>query len=78
MEGNFLRTLLAIAHIIIAVLLMGAVLVQQRKQGGFSGIFGGGTQADSGQWQRFTGMTKITIILAAAFMITSVLLVLIS
>ncbi|MBR1418770.1 MAG: preprotein translocase subunit SecG [Synergistaceae bacterium] len=73
-----MRTLLAIAHIIIAVLLMGAVLVQQRKQGGFSGIFGGGTQADSGQWQRFTGMTKITIILAAAFMITSVLLVLIS
>ena len=73
-----MRTLLAIAHIIIAVLLMGALLVQQRKQGGFSGIFGGGTQADSGQWQRFTGMTKITIILAAAFMITSVLLVLIS
>lgn len=73
-----MRTLLAVAHIIIAVLLMGAVLIQQRKQGGFSGIFGGGTQADSGQWQRFTGMTKITIILAAAFMITSVLLVLIS
>ena len=73
-----MRTLLAVAHIIIAVLLMGAVLLQQRKQGGFSGIFGGGTQADSGQWQRFTGMTKITIILAAAFMITSVLLVLIS
>lgn len=78
MEGNFLRTLLAIAHIIISILLMGAVLIQQRKQGGFSGIFGGGTQADSGQWQRFTSMTKVTIILAAAFMITSVLLILIS
>lgn len=73
-----MRTLLSIAHIIISVLLMAAVLIQQRKQGGFSGIFGGGTQADAGQWQRFSGMTKITIVLAAAFMITSVFLVLLS
>ncbi len=73
-----MRTLLAIVHIIVSIVLMAAVLIQQRKQGGFSGIFGGGTQADAGQWQRFTGLTKITIVLAAVFMITSVLLVLLS
>ena len=55
-----------------------AVLIQQRKQGGFSGVFGGGTQADTGQWQRFTGLTKLTIILAVVFMITSFFIVFIN
>ena len=58
--------------------MIAIVLLQQRKQGGFSGVFGGGTQADSGQWQRFTGATKVTIVLAAVFMITSFLLVFMS
>ena len=52
-----------------------AVLIQQRKQGGFSGVFGGGTQADTGQWQRFTSLTKLTIILAVVFMVTSFFIV---
>ncbi|MBR1671429.1 MAG: preprotein translocase subunit SecG [Fretibacterium sp.] len=73
-----MRVLFSALHIVIAILLMVAVLAQQRKQGGFSGVFGGGTQADSGQWQRFSGMTKVTVVLAAAFMITSVCLVLLS
>ena len=70
-----MRVLLSIVHIIVALFMVFVVLLQQRKQGGFSGVFGGGTQADSGQWQRFTPLTKITIVLASVFMVTSFLLV---
>ena len=73
-----MRILLSIVHIIVAVLMSAIVLLQQRKQGGFSGIFGGGTQADAGQWQRFSELTKITIILAVIFMLTSFFLVFMS
>ena len=72
-----MKTFLGIIHIILCIALSGVVLLQQRKQGGFSGIFGGGTQADmTGQWQRFTGLTKITVILTGIFMVTSIILVL--
>lgn len=71
-----MRTLLSLVHIVIAVLLMIVVLAQHRKQGGFSGVFGGGTQADTGQWQRFTGLTKISVVLASVFMLTSLVLAL--
>ncbi len=70
-----MRVLLSCVHIIIAVLMTLIILVQQRRQGGFTGIFGGGTQSDSGQWQRFSALTKITIVLAAIFMVTSFFLV---
>lgn len=70
-----MRVLLSCIHIIVSVMLIAIVLLQQRKQGGFSGVFGGGTQADTGTWQRFTGATKITIVLAAVFMVTSFFLV---
>ena len=48
---------IAILHILIAFALMGVIILQQRKQSGFAGVFGGGTQADmsSGQWQRLSG-----------------------
>lgn len=73
-----MKTFLGIVHILLCIALSGAVLLQQRKQGGFAGIFGGGTQADAGgnQWQRFTGLSKITVVLTAIFMVTSVVLVL--
>jgi len=73
-----LKTFLGIVHILLCIALSGAILLQQRKQGGFSGIFGGGTQADMGgsQWQRFTGLTKITVVLTGLFMVTSIILVL--
>ncbi len=72
-----MKTFLGIIHIILCIALSGVVLLQQRKQGGFAGIFGGGTQADmTGQWQRFTGLTKITVILTGIFMVTSIILVL--
>ncbi len=73
-----MRVLLSVIHIIVAIVITAIVLLQQRKQGGFAGIFGGGTQADSGQWQRFSQLTKITIILSAVFMLTSFFLVLMS
>lgn len=73
-----MRVLLSIIHIIVALFMVFIVLLQQRKQGGFSGVFGGGTQADTGQWQRFSGLTKITIVLSTVFMITSFLLVFLS
>lgn len=70
-----MRAILAVIHIVVSVMLIFAVLIQHRKQGGFSGVFGGGTQADAGQWQRFTGLTKLTIILAVVFMVTSFFIV---
>ncbi|MGC9372298.1 MAG: preprotein translocase subunit SecG [Thermovirgaceae bacterium] len=68
---------LMVVHIILAVSLMIVILLQQRKQGGFSGVFGGGTQADAtgGQWQRFTILSKVTVLLAALFLISSLMLV---
>lgn len=73
-----MKTFLGIIHILLCIALSGVVLLQQRKQGGFAGIFGGGTQADMGgsQWQRFTGLTKITVVLTGLFMATSIILVL--
>ncbi|MBQ2616814.1 MAG: preprotein translocase subunit SecG [Synergistaceae bacterium] len=70
-----MRAVLSVIHIVVSVMMIFAVLIQQRKQGGFSGVFGGGTQADSGQWQRFTNLTKLTIILAVIFMVTSFFIV---
>ena len=70
-----MRAILALVHIVVSVMMIFAVLIQQRKQGGFSGVFGGGTQADTGQWQRFTSLTKMTIILAVIFMLTSFFIV---
>ena len=61
----------------LGVAVGGAGLVQQRKTGGFSGAFGGGTQADmsGGQWQRFTTLTKLSIILIALFLFIFLLIV---
>jgi len=52
--------------------------MQQRKSGGFSGMFGGGTQADGGAWQRMSGLTKISAVLMGLFMLISLILVVIS
>ncbi len=73
-----MRTVISIVHILLCIALSGVVLLQQRKQGGFSGMFGGGTQADMGasQWQRFSGLTKVTVLLFAVFMLTSIVLIL--
>ncbi len=72
------KTILGVIHILLCFSLSGVILLQQRKQGGFSGIFGGGTQADMGgsQWQRFTGLSKVTVVLTVLFMVTAIVLVL--
>lgn len=72
-----MKTALTVIHVLLCILLISVVLMQRRKQGGFGGVFGGGSQADmsASQWQRFTGLTKITVVVAALFMITSVVLV---
>jgi preprotein translocase subunit SecG len=71
-----MKMFLSLIHIVLSVMLMVVVLLQHRKQGGFGGVFGGGTQADAGQWQRFTSLTKVTIVLAGLFMVSSLLLIL--
>ncbi len=73
-----MKTFLTVIHIVIAISVMVVILLQQRKQGGFTGVFGGGTQADmsGGQWQRFTALSKVTIVLGILFLVTSLILVL--
>jgi preprotein translocase subunit SecG len=72
-----MKIFLSLTHVVLCVTLMAAVLLQHRKQGGFGGAFGGGTQMDAGQWQRFTGLTKLTIVVAGLFMLNSILLLLV-
>ncbi|MDR3255590.1 MAG: preprotein translocase subunit SecG [Synergistaceae bacterium] len=73
-----MKTFLSIIFLALCIGLIGAILIQQRKSGGFSGNFGGGgTQMDvsGGSWQRMSSLTKITVAMAAAFMLLSVILV---
>ncbi|PIE54795.1 MAG: preprotein translocase subunit SecG [Dethiosulfovibrio peptidovorans] len=75
-----MKIAISLLHVVLCLILMAVVLMQHRKQGGFGGIFGGGSQADmsgSSQWQRFTALTKITVVVTTLFMITSVALVII-
>jgi preprotein translocase subunit SecG len=69
-----MRVLVGILHILVCAALIAVVMMQQRKSGGFTGSFGGGTQMDnSGTWQRMTSLTKVTSILMVAFMVLSLL-----
>lgn len=73
-----MKILLSIAFVALCVCLMGVILMQHRKSGGFSGNFGGGgTQMDasSGSWQRMTSVTKLTVVLTAVFMVLAMILV---
>lgn len=71
-----MKIFLAIIHLVICVALMGVVMIQHRKSGGFSGSFGGGgTQADAsgGSWQRMNSLTKTTVLLTGVFFLLSLL-----
>ena len=70
-----MRTLLSIFQILLSIVLMAAVMLQHRKQGR-GGIFGGATMADptANQWSRFTGLSKLTVVLCALFMVNSLVL----
>jgi protein translocase, SecG subunit len=71
-----LKIFLAIIHLVICVALMGVIMIQHRKSGGFTGSFGGGgTQADTsgGSWQRMNSLTKTTVLLTGGFFLLSLL-----
>ncbi|TET21906.1 MAG: preprotein translocase subunit SecG [Candidatus Stahlbacteria bacterium] len=71
-------------HILLSLLLVVIVLVQQRSKGGMAGVFGGGGGGGGGAEQIFGSsgvapfMTRITTILGAVYLMTSLLLVLFS
>lgn len=68
--------LLLAAHVIVAVLLIAVVLIQTGKGASLAGLFGGGTATES----LFTApggnvfLQRVTIGLATAFLVTSLLL----
>ncbi|MEG1642155.1 MAG: preprotein translocase subunit SecG [Synergistaceae bacterium] len=74
-----MKTLLGIVHLLVSIALISVILMQHRKSGGFTGAFGGGTQADNanGAWQRMSALTKLTVALIIAFMILSLLQVIV-
>jgi preprotein translocase subunit SecG len=71
-----------ILHILLSLLLVVIVLIQQRTKGGVAGVFGGGGGTGAEQLFGSSGvapfMTRITAILGAVFLLTSLLLVLFS
>ena len=75
-----MKILLSIIFLALCIALSGVIMMQHRKSGGFSGSFGGaGTQMDmgGGTWQRMSSLTKVTAVLMAAFMLLSLLLVMV-
>ena len=71
-----MKTFLSIVQILLCVVLMAGVMLQPRKQGR-GGIFGGATLADptANQWARFSGLSKITVVVCALFMLNSLVLI---
>lgn len=69
--------ILQLAFAVLCFALISVIMVQHRKKGGFSGSFGSGTQMDmaNGSWQRMNSLTKLTVVLTAAFMLCSLALV---
>lgn len=74
----FVYTLLLILHVIVAVCLMIVVLLQSGKGGGLAGAFGGAGATQTMFGGRGAGdfLTRTTQVLGAAFMLTSLVLVL--
>lgn len=68
-----METLLLVMHLLFAIFLVVVILVQQSSGSALDGL-GGGNSASSLLSSRGKGnlMTKITTVLAALFMITSV------
>ncbi|MBO0334979.1 preprotein translocase subunit SecG [Sneathiella sp. CAU 1612] len=71
-----METVLLVIHVMIAIFLIGVVLLQ-RSEGGALGIGGGGGGAMSSRGAANL-LTRTTAGLAAAFMLTSVLLAIVS
>lgn len=71
-----MENVILIVHLILALALIGVVLLQ-RSEGGGLGIGGGGGGATSGRSEA-TAMTKVTWVLAVAFIITSITLTIVA
>ena len=71
-----METILLVLHVLIAVILIGVVLLQ-RSEGGALGMGGGGGGAMSSRGAANL-LTRTTAGLAAAFMLTSILLAIVS
>lgn len=69
-----MRSLLLVIHTLCSFLLLLVVLLQPSKSGGLSGMFGGGGTTFFGGRGAAPFLTKVTIILAAIFIVTSVIL----
>jgi preprotein translocase subunit SecG len=67
-------TLVEVLHILICILLVGAVLLQGGENVDITAAFGGTSQAAFGPRGSVTLLAKITWVLAAIFIITSVTL----
>ncbi len=72
-----LSIILYVVVIINAILLIGLVLIQQSKGGGFGSTFGGVGESVFGA-RAGTHLTKLTVILTAIFFVLTLLLVVIS
>ncbi len=71
-----MENVVLIVHLILALGLIGVVLLQ-RSEGGGLGMGGGGGGANSGR-PPATPMSKVTWILGAAFVVTSITLTIVS
>ena len=70
---------LLVIHVLIAIALVGAILLQ-KKEGGLGGLGGGGSGGLGGLMSgraKADGLSKLTGILATAFFVTSLVLALI-
>jgi preprotein translocase subunit SecG len=63
-----------VIHTISCILLLMVILLQPSKSGGLSGMFGGGGTSFFGGKGAAPFLTKVTIVLASVFIITSVIL----
>src|SRR5437879_12023128 len=66
--------LLFVVHVLIAIALVGVVLLQ-KSEGGALGMGGGGMSGFMTGRSTANLLTRVTAVLAAAFMMTSILLV---
>ena len=73
-----MSTFVLVLHIIFGVILILIILLQLSKGAGLGSIFGGGGEAVFGGTGGDVFLKKLTIILAVAFIITSLILAVIS
>jgi preprotein translocase subunit SecG len=69
-----MQLILLVIHIIIAILLVGIILIQRTSNDGLSGLSGGSNTGVMSSRASANLLTRITAILAALFMVNSLVL----